>query len=716
MSTSLTRLGLLFLCAAAAGCNCKNNLSSASYQLSVARSGDGAGQVLSDPAGIECGETCTASFARASTIELTARPEAGSVFTGWTGPCSGTGTCVIQLEEETQVGAGFSLVGTAPDQILKVTLDGSGAGVVTSEAGPIDCGPTCEHAFAFGTKISLSAKAAVGSVFAGWSAACSGVGQCELTMDAPRAVVATFNKVEVPVTNHSLVVTKGGSGAGTVVSSPAGIDCGATCTASYVEGTSVSLTATADPGSTFLGWTGDCTGLGACVVTLSAPRTVTALFDKPAVEKQCEWAMSFGGINDDRGQSAWVDPSGNVLVGGVFRETVDFGSGPVASAANDDGFVIKYTPTGQYAWSIPFGSIGNDGLNAITSDKQGNVYVAAYYSLPLTFAGVSVGTNGQQDGLIAKLNPDGTPVWVKTLGGTGRDSPVGIAVDAAGNVFVSGMIESNLPFAGQSLTTKGFSDAFLVKYAPDGTELWAKTFGGTGMDLGHTIALDKQGNVFLIATTFVVPLFGVPVDMGGGPLMGGGKYDFFLAKYDNDGKHLWSKVFGGPEEDWAWALAVDSAGDLLVAGNFMGNLDTGSAKLVSAGDADIFLMKLSSSGAPLWSKRFGSHTVDKGRGVATDAQNNVYLTGFFTNTAEFGGGPFTSIGGGDIVLAKYDAQGNHLASRQFGGVASWNESWGLAVGPCGPLVTGEFKSTVDFGVGVRTTNGSLDAFIASGGM
>jgi endoglucanase len=159
---------------------------------------------------------------------------------------------------------------------LSVAKAGTGSGTVTSAPSGIDCGGTCGANYASGTSVTLTAAAASGSTFAGWSGACSGTGACTVSMTAARSVTATFNG---SASTFALTLTKAGSGAGTVTSSPGGINCGGTCSASYASGTSVTLTAVATSGSTFAGWGGACTGTGTCTVSMTAARAVTATFN-----------------------------------------------------------------------------------------------------------------------------------------------------------------------------------------------------------------------------------------------------------------------------------------------------------------------------------------------------------------------------------------------------------------------------------------------------
>jgi len=159
---------------------------------------------------------------------------------------------------------------------LSVTRAGTGSGTVTSSPSGINCGSTCSANFTSGASVTLTAAAAGGSTFSGWSGACTGTGACTVSMTAARSVTATFNS---SATTFALSVTKAGSGSGAVTSSPAGINCGATCSANFASGASVTLTPAAASGSTFTGWSGACSGTSTCSVSMTAARAVTATFN-----------------------------------------------------------------------------------------------------------------------------------------------------------------------------------------------------------------------------------------------------------------------------------------------------------------------------------------------------------------------------------------------------------------------------------------------------
>jgi hypothetical protein len=243
--------------------------------LTVSRSGTGSGSVTSSPAAIDCGATCSHAYDQGTPVTLTATPASGSTFAGWSGGgCSGTGICSVTLGSPQAVTATF-----IAERALNVTKTGTGSGSVTSSPAGIDCGATCSHAYDQGTAVTLSASPDSGSTFAGWSGGgCSGAVACTVTMSADQAVTATFAE-NAPPGNHTLSVARSGSGSGTVTSTDGQVNCGATCSHPYGDGTQVTLSAAAGSGSTFSGWSGGgCSGGGTCQMTMGADQTVTAVF------------------------------------------------------------------------------------------------------------------------------------------------------------------------------------------------------------------------------------------------------------------------------------------------------------------------------------------------------------------------------------------------------------------------------------------------------
>jgi len=247
-----------------------NNLFN-TVSLTVNKAGNGSGTVTSSPVGIDCGNDCSESYTAGDSVTLTAMAAAGSIFSGWSGGgCSGTGNCVVNMDADTTVTATFSL------PILTVTKAGTGDGTITSSPTGISCDSDCMESYTSGTSVTLTATPVAGSAFVGWSGGgCSGRGTCTVTINADTSVTATFASGA-----FTLTVTKAGSGDGTITDDLAGISCGSDCTEPYAPGTSVTLTANANAGSSFKAWSGACTGTGTCTVSMSENRSVTATFSK----------------------------------------------------------------------------------------------------------------------------------------------------------------------------------------------------------------------------------------------------------------------------------------------------------------------------------------------------------------------------------------------------------------------------------------------------
>jgi hypothetical protein len=181
-------------------------VTAASYTLMVGNSGGGT--VSSVPAGIDCGATCDASFGEGTEVTLTATPQPGAVFMGWSGACSGLGGCTVTMDGTKVVAARFAYP-------LTVTRDGTGGGTVVTVPAGISCGGICSNVFEPGATVQVTAVPTAGSSFVAWGGACSGAGGCTVTMDAAKSVTATFQ-------TQTLYWDKNGSTAGAGGSSPAG--------------------------------------------------------------------------------------------------------------------------------------------------------------------------------------------------------------------------------------------------------------------------------------------------------------------------------------------------------------------------------------------------------------------------------------------------------------------------------------------------------------
>jgi hypothetical protein len=211
------------------------------------------------------------SYSEDASVNVTATANTGWVFSGWSGSgaCSGTtNPCSVVMSEDKDITANFSAV---PTHTLTTAVDPIGGGTINPAVGG--------HVYNEGVQVNVTAAPASGYLFDHWSGACSDSGTCSVTMDADKTVTANF-----VLDTNTLSVIKAGTGSGSVISSPVGIDCGYDCSEIYAKGISVVLTATpTDHYNRFLGWSGtgiSCPGKGTCTVSMTTSRTVTATFEK----------------------------------------------------------------------------------------------------------------------------------------------------------------------------------------------------------------------------------------------------------------------------------------------------------------------------------------------------------------------------------------------------------------------------------------------------
>jgi len=348
-------------------------------------------------------------------------------------------------------------------------------------------------------------------------------------------------------------------------------------------------------------------------------------------------------------QSIAVDLDDNLLVTGYFSGTVDFGGSPLSSVNNStDIFIAKYSPAGDHLWSKSFGNSQDDVGYGIAADSSGNVIATGFFTGTVDFGGGALTSySGGYDLFLAKYSPGGTHLWSKRFLNNGADKGYSVAAGGGDDILLVGTFTGKLDLGSGILTSAGLDDIFVAKFSAYGTNLWSERFGGSDVDFGYDVAVDGSNNVF------VTGAFKGSADFGGGVLTSAALYDAFVVKLSANGVHLWSKRFGSTSNDYAYRVAVDGSGDVVLTGEFQGTVDFGGGSLVSAGGSDSFLAKYAgANGGHLWSKRFGASLSDSGWAVATDGNDAVLATGYFQGVASFGGGSFTSAGGTDLYLLK----------------------------------------------------------------
>jgi hypothetical protein len=417
------------------------------------------------------------------------------------------------------------------------------------------------------------------------------------------------------------------------------------------------------------------------------------------------WSVRFGDTNSQNANAVAVDASGNVIVAGSFAGTVDFGGGALTSAGLRDFFVAKFTPDGTYIWSKRFGDASDQWDPCVAVDASGNVIVAGGFEGSVNFGGGTLTSAGWDDVFVAKLGSDGAHVWSKRFGDGDIQTADAVAVDASGNVIITGILRGTVNFGGGALTSAGINDVFVAKFTSSGAHVWSKRFGDSNNQFSTAIAA-SDGSVIVAGN------FQGTINFGGGALTSAGDYDGFIAKFGSDGAHQWSKRFGDASSQYVAGTAADESGNVTITGGFNGTVNFGGGALTSAGSYDIFVAKFMSDGTHLWSKCFGDASYQQGYAVAADASGNVIVTGYLAGTADFGGGALASAGGNDIFIAKFGSDGAHLWSKRFGDANEQRAETVAADAASNVIVAGGFDGTVDFGGGALTSAGADDIFIA----
>jgi hypothetical protein len=347
--------------------------------------------------------------------------------------------------------------------------------------------------------------------------------------------------------------------------------------------------------------------------------------------QEIDWISYFNTPTFDTISAATVNGSSIYVVGlaqAALPGQPHFGS--------TDAFLRVYDLAGNEQWTRQFGTSDDDIAEGVAVDPSG-VYVAGSVYGPLP--------DGRYDAVVRKFDPAGNELWMHQFGTAGHDHATDVATDSSG-VYVVGSVEGALP--GYS---DGGVDAFIRKYDADGNELWTRQFGDPFVNFAYGVDVDATG-------VYVV----------GGWLLPNGNDDAFIRKFDSAGNELWNRQFGGTGPTPAFD-AVATASGVYVAGYTMGTLPGQT----SAGDTDAWIRKYDDIGNELWTRQFGTPTVDETRALVADSAG-AYVIGYTFGT--FPGQ--TSAGNPDVFAAAFDPDGNGQWTTQFGSPA-YDVGWAAAL-------------------------------------
>ncbi|MES2763420.1 MAG: T9SS type A sorting domain-containing protein [Bacteroidota bacterium] len=327
------------------------------------------------------------------------------------------------------------------------------------------------------------------------------------------------------------------------------------------------------------------------------------------------FAGRIGGNDKETPTSMTADASGNIIITGLFKNTVDFD--PMAattytmfSNGQDDGFVVKLDNSCNFLWGAKFGSSASyEQTSDAATDAAGNVYITGAFAGNVDFDPSVMGYSGLSSPssvniYLLKLDAAGNFGWVNGFGSTSvNDESRAIALDAAGNIHIAGAYAGTVDFdpsatATSTLTAVGGLDCFVAKYDASGNYIFAKGFGSAAYDCCKDIKVSGNGTICYTGVFFQNADFD-PSAAGTYTMASAGANDAFLAALDNTGNFLWAGNLSPWSYDAIEELAITGTGDLYACGAFMFSTDFDPSSAVfnmSSSGFDGFILKLSGAG------------------------------------------------------------------------------------------------------------------------
>ena len=346
------------------------------------------------------------------------------------------------------------------------------------------------------------------------------------------------------------------------------------------------------------------------------------------------------------------------------------------------------------SWVKTGGSTISDEALDLAVDNEGNILVTGYFQGQLNFHGSIYNGHTGKDLFIAKLDPLGNLIWIRIAAGSGNIFGTGIDIDNVGNVYITGTFSEHFDFLGEFFSSVGGTDIFLIKLSAQGEYIWGTTFSGFYNDLSGGISVDNDGNIAVIGSYYS------SLYLGGVSLVSNGGNDFYAAKFNSQGVLMWVSTDGAQLDIYGRNVTTDHLGNVYVSGEFSGTLVMGSESITANGVFDIFLIKYNANGNGEWIMSVGSAgNVDKAGDLACDIFGNVYVSLYADQP------------GVRATVRKISPAGTVMNSFSFGNNSSYPN--GIFVDNSGDLyLTGHFSGSANFGDGSVSSAGGTDFFLA----
>ncbi len=416
------------------------------------------------------------------------------------------------------------------------------------------------------------------------------------------------------------------------------------------------------------------------------------------------WLKTFGtGGSAQFVSDIAVTSTGDLVVVGAFADTIDFGSGPMASTGSLDIFVAKLDPLGNAIWSRRFGDATSQSALAVAVDNMGAIYVGGAMAGKVDFNGTLLTSAGSDDAFLARFESDGKLAWAHNWGDLNSQSIRHIEVTKTNLIVVAGEFRGTLQFdsGANKLTSAGSSDVFVARFDSSGFLSGSRAFGGTLTETVRGLAVDNANQIYLTGG------YEGTADFNGSMmLVSTGARDAYLAKLTPTLNTITSLGFGNPNSPNSFQegfdVAVNDNDEVFVSGGFAEGIDL-NGKFLSNPETlsrSMFLAHFDPTLAgSLGHQQFGgvSGIVVDSRLAIDAVAKQVVLAGSFTGTMDFGGGPLVSKDAQDPFFAKLGFDGTFVAARVLLNepipADNSNNLTALALLPVGDLIIGGVQRT-----------------------
>jgi hypothetical protein len=400
--------------------------------------------------------------------------------------------------------------------------------------------------------------------------------------------------------------------------------------------------------------------------------------------------------------SITTDQSGNIFIGGNYRDSALFGSTVFHPVGTSNMFVAKYDSSGNFLWMLPGVGTNSPPYNLVTdltTDSSGNCYFTGFFNGNIIMSHDTITSAGSSpDVFVGKISSSGTVIWLQQGLGSGSDYSYGIGLDMNGNCYIAGSFDQGINFGGILLSANNASnDIFITKLDNNGNFLSAKSTGGTSTDLVNSLAVDKNGNCFLTGT-FTSPELIFGIDTLHYASTGA---DAYFARFDSSGNALWGRAGSGPGIQEPSSIAIDPNGNTYVTGVFKGDtMFIGPYTLVTYGYWDFFTAKFDTSGTVSWADHQGSSAFgpESSSGIVADSAGNYFTTGLFRDPASFDTITVTSPGNSDIFVTKFSSADSALWVEQSGSASGGLTSTAIHMDERGNIfIVGSYETSTIIG-------------------